>query len=115
MPSRLVSITPARKSRAEIPGVAIGRLEAKRSAARPQATRFIRHSAYFETGQKDAAEACGTADLLLFAMLSGSGLQDRHDLVAVRIDNNDASVGQHEILVAFISRDDLDDTGWQPM
>src|SRR3990170_3517709 len=39
--------------------------------------------------------------------------QNKDDLERVRVNDDDSAISQHEILIGFVSWDDLDDTRWQ--
>lgn len=39
--------------------------------------------------------------------------QNKDDLECIRVDDDDTAIGQHEIVVLFVSWDDLDDSPWQ--
>lgn len=39
--------------------------------------------------------------------------QNKDDLERTRVDDDDSAIGQYEILIGFVSRNDLDDSRWQ--
>lgn len=39
--------------------------------------------------------------------------QNKDDRERIRVDDDDSAIGQHEIFIGFVSRDDLDDSRWQ--